>query len=151
MGATLVRKKGEEDNQEKWEKEKEENQEDQEDQDDNDEKEEEEEDGDDDKQKEQEQEEQKEQKEHEKQEEQEEQEQKQEKSGEKVAVKILLGSIETQSEDFALFEREVWLMSLLSHQNVVRLYGVTLSPTISMVMEMLRGGLSPPLFFPSFL
>ena len=68
-----------------------------------------------------------------------EREQGQEDKGDQVAVKKLLGSIESQG--LALFEREVWLMSLLSHQNVVHLFGVTLTPTTSMVMEMLRGGI----------
>jgi hypothetical protein len=58
-----------------------------------------------------------------------------------VAVKELhLHGEEDQLEKFEEFKREAFIMSSLKHQNLVNLYGITVSPKLSMVMEFVRGG-----------
>lgn len=61
--------------------------------------------------------------------------------GQEVAIKQLqLKDDKTSSEMFEEFRREVWLMSRLQHENIVRLLGVSLRPEPSMVMEYMNGG-----------
>ncbi len=59
-----------------------------------------------------------------------------------VAIKELRMSSASDStlEKFEEFKREAFLMSCLNHKNLVKLYGVTLSPKLSMVMEFVKGG-----------
>ena len=47
---------------------------------------------------------------------------------------------EEKFSKYAEFASEASLMSLLQHPNLVRLYGVTIKPTYSLVMELLEGG-----------
>jgi serine/threonine protein kinase len=66
------------------------------------------------------------------------------KNGEKieVAVKELNQEKGTQDdlEKFEEFKREAFIMSSLNHRNLVKLFGITLAPKLSMVMEYVRGG-----------
>ncbi len=56
-----------------------------------------------------------------------------------VAIKELKNSDDI-AEKFEEFKRESFLMSCLNHKNLVKLYGVTISPKLSMVMEFVKGG-----------
>lgn len=59
-----------------------------------------------------------------------------------VAIKELKppGADEDYYEKFEEFKRETFIMSSLNHQNLVKLYGITLSPKMTMVMEFIAGG-----------
>lgn len=54
-----------------------------------------------------------------------------------VAVKLLEGQ---KATDYALFVREVEIMSRLRHPNITQLYGVCLDPKPGLVMELMLGG-----------
>jgi serine/threonine protein kinase len=59
-----------------------------------------------------------------------------------VAIKELNPPKDDQEylEKFEEFKREAFIMSSLNHKNLVKLYGITVSPKLSMVMEYVRGG-----------
>ncbi len=59
-----------------------------------------------------------------------------------VAIKELIPPKDEQEylEKFEEFKRESFIMSSLSHKNLVKLYGITVSPKLAMVMEFVRGG-----------
>ena len=58
---------------------------------------------------------------------------------EPLAVKVLFAQGQTETALMDDFEREVWIMSMLQHNNIVRLYGVSFSPP-AMLMEVVDGG-----------
>ena len=56
-----------------------------------------------------------------------------------VAVKELLPSGGDEAEQFLQFQREAYIMSILHHPNLVKLWGITFAP-FRMVMEFVGGG-----------
>lgn len=59
-----------------------------------------------------------------------------------VAIKELKmpESQEDYMEKFEEFKREAFIMNCLNHQNLVKLYGITLAPKMSLVLEYVGGG-----------